>query len=124
VPRIVQTRVHWDLPHLKYRLVEGDQTLLPGIDLIESSGHVPGHQSVLVQLANTGPVLIAADAVPSAAHVDPDTREMTPFDLDETAVRASTRKLVDLAQQTKALILRGHEAEQWSRLKLIPEYYD
>jgi N-acyl homoserine lactone hydrolase len=33
---------------------------LPG----PTSGHVPGHQSVLVRLPQTGPVLLAIDAVP------------------------------------------------------------
>lgn len=38
----------------RIRLVDGDTELLPGLELIETSGHVPGHQSVLVRLPKTG----------------------------------------------------------------------
>jgi N-acyl homoserine lactone hydrolase len=43
--------------------VDGDTELLPGLTLLETSGHTPGHQSVLVRLPQTGPVLLAIDAV-------------------------------------------------------------
>jgi N-acyl homoserine lactone hydrolase len=71
--------------------------LLPGIELIESSGRVPGHQSVLVRLPHTGPVLLAIDAVTEAAQLDADRQDLGPTDMDATGVRASTRKLVALA---------------------------
>jgi glyoxylase-like metal-dependent hydrolase (beta-lactamase superfamily II) len=34
--------------------VEGDSELLPGLELIETSGHVLGHQSVLARLLKKG----------------------------------------------------------------------
>jgi hypothetical protein len=40
---------------------------------VATGGHVPGHQSVLVRLPETGPVLLAIDAVPAAAYFDPGT---------------------------------------------------
>ena len=52
----------WGNAQLKYQLINGDVTLLPGIEIIETSGHVAGHQSVLVRLPETGPVLLAIDA--------------------------------------------------------------
>jgi N-acyl homoserine lactone hydrolase len=118
-------REHWDRPELRYRQVDGDTELLPGIELIESGGHVPGHQSVLVRLPNTGPVLLAIDAISRASHLDPDTRPIGPYDADEAATRASTRKLVELARREGvALIVHGHDAEQWKTLRKAPEYYD
>jgi N-acyl homoserine lactone hydrolase len=62
-PRYAAARAHWDDPALRYRLVDGDTELLPGLVLIETSGHAPGHQSVLVRLPQTGNVLLAIDAV-------------------------------------------------------------
>jgi len=59
-------RPQWDQPIERIRLVDGDTELLPGLELIETSGHVPGHQSVLVRLPKTGAVLLTIDAVPSA----------------------------------------------------------
>ena len=123
--RFEQMRQHWDRPDLRYRQVDGDTELLPGISLIESGGHVPGHQSVLVRLPSTGPVLLAIDAISRASHLDPDTRPIGPYDTDEATTRASTRKLVELARREGvALIVHGHDAEQWQTLKKAPEYYD
>lgn len=124
VARIEQARPHWGRPHLHYREVDGDVDLLPGITLLESSGHVPGHQSVLVRLPRTGPVLLAVDAVPLGATLDPDTRPILPFDLDAATTRASTRKLVDLARHEGALLVRGHDPVQWRGLRTTPAYYD
>ena len=62
-PRFDSTRAHWDAPGLTYRTVEGDTELAPGVELIESGGHVPGHQAVLVRLPETGPVLLTIDAI-------------------------------------------------------------
>src|SRR5215472_10011637 len=64
--RFQSLRAQWDRPGARYRFVDGDAELLPGIELIETSGHVPGHQAVLVRLAETGPVLLAIDAISRA----------------------------------------------------------
>src|SRR5579862_7619392 len=45
-PRFALARSHWDHPALRYRMVDGDTELLPGLTLIETSGHALGHQSV------------------------------------------------------------------------------
>ncbi|MEU8471257.1 N-acyl homoserine lactonase family protein [Streptomyces sp. NPDC029006] len=119
--RLEMARAAWDQPRLKYRLVDGDTELLPGVDLVESPGHVEGHQSVLVRLPRTGAVLLAGDAIPSGEHLDPDARAMTPFDVNESAVRASTRKLVALAEAEDALLVRGHDAQQWPALRTGPD---
>jgi N-acyl homoserine lactone hydrolase len=115
---------HWDTPSLHYRLVDRDITLLPGIDLLETSGHVPGHQSVLISLIQTGPVLLTIDAIPSASMLDSETRVVFPDnDEDEAKTRASTRKLVEIAQLVGAFIIHGHDHQQWPKLKHAPEYY-
>lgn len=117
-------RAQWDHPDDRFRFVDGDTELLPGIELIETSGHVPGHQSVLVRLPETGPVLLAIDAITSSNHLDADTREITQFDHEEEGVRASTRKLVELAEREGVkLMVLGHDAAQWRTLKKLPDFY-
>jgi N-acyl homoserine lactone hydrolase len=124
VPRLALARAHWDAPGLRYRQVDGDVELIPGVELIESGGHVPGHQSVLVRLPRGGPVLLAADAIPMACCAEPDTRPILAFDLDAAAVRASTRKLVALAAVERARLVFGHDPRQWADLPKAPDYYD
>jgi N-acyl homoserine lactone hydrolase len=123
-PRFALIRSQWDLPASRYQLLDGNTELLPGLELIETSGHVPGHQSVLVHLPNTGPVLLAVDAIATQEFFTPD-RQGGPMDLDGAGAIASTRKLIDLAEKKRAsLIIFGHDDPQWSMLKLLPDYYD
>ena len=116
----------WENPATRIRLVDGDTELLPGIELIESSGHTPGHQSVLVRLPQTGPVLLGIDALPfDMAPFTPEDRPVNDFDMDHAATRASTRKLLDLAEREGVrLIVYGHDWTQWQQLKTAPAYYD
>lgn len=123
-PRFADARPHWDHPALRYRLVDGDTELLPGLTLIETSGHVPGHQSVLVRLPQTGPVLLAIDAVAIGRSFTPERRAW-PADTDEEQLRASTRKLLDLVEREGvALVVFGHDGRQWETLKRAPDYYE
>lgn len=122
-PRFAPARAHWDHPTLSYRQVEGDTELLPGIELIETSGHTPGHQSVLVRLPETGPVLLTIDAVPLASLFTPD-RPDTPLDLDPEQTPASTRKLLALAAREQVVLtVFHHDGAQWRSLKRAPEWY-
>src|SRR5579884_762333 len=48
-PRSAAARAYWDHPDLRYRTIDGDTELLPGLTLLATGGHAPGHQSVLVR---------------------------------------------------------------------------
>jgi N-acyl homoserine lactone hydrolase len=122
-PRFAAARTHWDRPALRYRMVDGDTELLPGLTLLETSGHTPGHQSVLVRLPQTGLVLLAIDAVMMQRAFTPD-RQASPVDDNEEQLRTSTRKLLDLVERERvALVVFGHDGEQWQTLKKAPAYY-
>lgn len=122
--RFAPTRSQWDQPASRYRLLDGDTELLPGLELVETSGHVPGHQSVLVRLPHTGPVLLTIDAVAMQNSFTPD-RQASPMDADGAGAIASTRKLLDLAEREHvSLVIFGHDGQQWSTLKKLPDYYD
>ena len=122
-PRFASARPHWDHPALRYRLIDGDTELLPGLSLLETSGHTVGHQSVLVHLPQTGPVLLAIDAVMMQFAFTPD-RPAWPVDDNEEQVRASTRKLLDIVEREHVeLVIFGHDGQQWQTLKKAPEYY-
>jgi N-acyl homoserine lactone hydrolase len=121
-PRFTATRPQWDQPMARIRLVDGDTELLPGLELIETTGHVPGHQSVLVRLPKTGTVLLPIDAVPFA---DGFTRDEQDNDPDAAAIRASTIKLLDRVEREQiGLVIFGHDKDQWEKLKKLPEYYE
>lgn len=122
-PRFANTRSQWDDPSLHYRLIDGDIQLIQGLELIETSGHVPGHQSVLVRLPETGPVLLTIDAVP-VQRAFTSEREAGPGDMDEEMLNVSTRKLLELSQREQVqLTIFGHDGDQWRTLKKAPDFY-
>lgn len=122
--RFAPARAHWDHPSLRYRLIDGDTELLPGLTLLETSGHAPGHQSVLVRLPQTGRVLLTIDAVMLQRLFTPD-RKKWPVDDNEEQLRASTRKLLELVEREQvALVIFGHDGQQWQTLKRAPDYYE
>lgn len=123
-PRFAVTRAHWDHPALNYRLVDGDMELLPGLTLLETSGHTPGHQSVLVKLPQSGAVLLVIDAVAMQRLFTPERRAW-PLDDNQDELRASTRKLLAVVEQEHVgLVVFGHDGQQWKTLKKAPEYYE
>ncbi len=119
------TRSHWDHPNLRYRLVDGDTELVPGVELIETSGHVPGHQAVLVRLPQTGPILLAVDAAAFEDDFDPEKRrEGFVGEMDVDGAYASIHKLIELTKREGVrLVIFGHDAQQWKMLRKAPQWY-
>jgi N-acyl homoserine lactone hydrolase len=123
-PRTDATRPHWGKFGLNYRTIRGDEEILPGVRLIETSGHVPGHQSVMVELPNTGKVLLAIDAVMFQSQFVRD-RKPGPMDADAALTIASTNKLLDIVEsENVALTVFGHDGAQWRSLKTCTDFYD
>ncbi|MFB9990896.1 N-acyl homoserine lactonase family protein [Deinococcus oregonensis] len=122
-PRFADLRSQWDQSTERIRLVDGDTELLPGLELIETSGHVPGHQSVLVRLPKTGGVLLPIDAVSFGKGFTREEQDSSSPDAE--AIRASTIKLLDLVEREQiGLVIFGHDEQQWETLKKAPEFYE
>ena len=51
-----------DGPEVIYREIAGDHELVPGIRVLATPGHSPGHQSLLVE-TNEGPTILAGQAL-------------------------------------------------------------
>lgn len=110
----------WDLPHLRYELIEGDLALAPGVDLIESSGHVPGHMSVVVRLPETGTVVLAIDAIYTLENLERDNWQ---GQVDPARGRASGHRLAEIARRERGLLITGHDPAAWAALKMAPHAY-
>jgi len=122
--RYQRGRAFWDAPNTQRHLVEGDHTLAPGIELIDTDGHAPGHQSLLVTLPQMGKVLLTIDAVPRRTVFDRERTEF-PIDEDKEAAARSTVRLVEIAERERpALVVFGHDGPQWRQLSVLPDYYE
>ena len=123
-PRYASIRSQWDQPMERIRLVDGDTELLPGLELLETSGHVPGHQSVLVRLPKTGAILLTVDAVPFGKGFTRDAHDDGSNPNGE-AGRASTIKLLDRVEREQiGLVIFGHDNAQWETIKKAPAFYE
>ncbi len=111
----------WDLPHLTYVLIDGDQELAAGVSLVETAGHVPGHMSVVVRLPRTGTVVLAIDAICLRENLE---RDNWAAQLDPEQARLSARKLAEIARREHGLLIPGHDPAAWAELKHAPEYYE
>ena len=55
-----------DFPGATYEIVRGETDILPGVRLLPTPGHVPGHQSLVVS-CKEGPVVLAGQAFEDAS---------------------------------------------------------
>lgn len=102
----------WDAPGLQFRPVHGDWSPLPGVEMLLTPGHTPGHQSMLVRLKDR-PWLFTWDAVYTEEHWRENQLGTVQ---DVTAARASIARLRQIAAQEHAKIIFGHDIVQWGSL--------
>jgi N-acyl homoserine lactone hydrolase len=63
-------RKNFDLPGYRWRLLDGDTEIAPGVTVLRTDGHTPGHQSLMVELPESGPVILTGDACYWQEHVE------------------------------------------------------
>lgn len=106
---------------LNVRLIDGDTELVPGVTLLHTPGHANGHLSVLLRLPQTGAVILAIDAIYSRANRDASNYKIG---ANPTQGLASADRLIALAEQENALLIYGHDPQQWQQLRKAPEKYE
>jgi len=116
-------RADYDRPELRWQLAEGELDLFGDdtIRLLETPGHAAGHMSLLLELEQTGPVLLTADAADNRAQWEGREPPRALFSREQAS--RSLERLRELARQTNALLVLGHEPHDWSRLKRAPDCY-
>jgi len=107
---------------LDWDLRDGDWEAMPGLRLIETPGHTPGHQSAIVTLPNSGEILLPFDAGDLAENFD---EEILPGSCsDETAALASIRRLKRIQRESGATMLLFHDPVAIQQIRLAPDCYD
>lgn len=106
----------FDLPDFNWRLVDGDQMILPGVAVILTNGHTPGHQSLLVQLPRSGTLILAGDSSDLMENIE---QEVIPGIVwNSTLALHSIRRLKALAEITGGKVFPNHDLQFW-REKMI-----
>jgi glyoxylase-like metal-dependent hydrolase (beta-lactamase superfamily II) len=106
------TVVEWiDFDGADVRERDGDHQVIPGVRILATPGHTPGHQSVAIDTAD-GLVVLAGQACYTAGEWDgdPDALEGRSSAPDVAAYDRSIQRLRDL---TPARVLFGHDRAAW-----------
>lgn len=116
-------REDYDRPELRWQVADGEVDLFGdgAIRLLETPGHSAGHMSVLLGLEKTGAVLLTADAADNRAQWEGRAHPRALFSREQA--RHSLERLRELAHQTGALVVFGHDPNGWTRLKRAPDHY-
>jgi glyoxylase-like metal-dependent hydrolase (beta-lactamase superfamily II) len=104
--------------------LEGDHDVFGdgSIVIVATPGHTPGHQSLLVRLPKTGPVLLTGDAVHFKDNWD--NRRVPAQNTDKDKTLASLQRLADLMKQHNAQLWINHDKAQRDGQKMSPEFYE
>ncbi len=116
-PLYFDGRCPFDWPNVReWCCVSGDTDILPGLRLLATPGHTPGHLSLSLDLPNTGAVLLTGDAI--------DRPALFEEGFANSQALASAQRLMETARERNALIIYGHDPKQWPLLPKAPRGYD
>jgi glyoxylase-like metal-dependent hydrolase (beta-lactamase superfamily II) len=114
------------LKNSKTTLLNGDHDVFGDgtVVIISTPGHTPGHQSLLVKLAKTGPVLLSGDLYHYPA--ERTLKDFTPLAALGVPAQedASKAKVEALLKEKKATLWIQHDIIADAKLKKSPAYYD
>jgi glyoxylase-like metal-dependent hydrolase (beta-lactamase superfamily II) len=106
------------------RKLEGDLDVFGdgSVTILSTPGHTPGHQSLLVRLPRTGPVVLSGDI----AHFKDnwDHRRVPAINDNKEETLASMQRVADVLAKEKAQLWINHDKAQRDTLKMSPQYYD
>jgi N-acyl homoserine lactone hydrolase len=111
--------VYWDIAELHYQPVTGRARVASGVEVVSTPGHAPGHQSLVVDLAETGRVVLTGDAAFTRENIE---RGEIPA-MDEAAARESLALIRSLARGELDRVFTSHDANAWERWRRAPVAY-
>ena len=88
--------------------------------MLRTPGHTPGHSSLLVKLAEKGPIILSGDAAHFRENLDTDG--VPAFNFDRAQTIASIERLKKIAANLKGQIIIQHDARDVDKLAAFPAF--
>ncbi len=102
----------WSEPDTEWHIVTGDAEIAPGVQVVSTPGHTPGHQSFRVDLPETGTWLFSGDAADLGQNfldnVHCGSCQGGGKRGEEYAAN-SLDKMLSIARATNARVIPGHD---------------
>jgi N-acyl homoserine lactone hydrolase len=86
--------------------------------VLRTPGHTPGHSSLLVKLAQMGPVILSGDAV--HFHENYDSDGVPWFNYDRAQTVASIERIKKILANLKGTLIIQHDARDVDKLPVLP----
>ncbi|TAK75659.1 MAG: N-acyl homoserine lactonase family protein [Aquabacterium sp.] len=109
---------------LQMRFTSGEYTVVPGVQAVSTPGHTAGHMSMLIELPEGAPVLLAGDAADLQENLDEEIAPGGLWQEREDLALASIRKLKSLSRETGAVIWPNHDLAFYRSLRPFPQAYE
>ena len=113
-----------ELQDARVTLIDGDHDVFGdgSVRLVFAPGHTPGHQLLLVNLADTGPILLSGDLYHTRANRR--LRRVPNFNTDARQTLDSMDRVEKLLLETGATLWIEHDKALADSLRRAPQYYD
>jgi len=111
--------IYWDDPSISYLPTSGRAQIAKGVAVVPTPGHAPGHQSLVLDLARTGRVVLCGDAAFTRENLERDDIPAP----DPPAARASLAVIRDLVDGDLDRAFPSHDAAAFARWAVAPASY-
>jgi N-acyl homoserine lactone hydrolase len=109
-------RVDYDDPRIDWRLADGEEVIAPGVTVIPTYGHTPGHQSFMVELDESvggGGFVFAFDAADLTENIEQELAIGGFVDIDPQDTVEPIRRLKKLSAEKGFELIPGHDPHVW-----------
>ena len=120
----IDTSLFDELAQIDVTMIDGDHDVFGdgSVQLILVPGHTPGHQLLVVDLENTGPIVISGDLYHTRANRD--LRRVPTFNNNAQQTHESMDSVEALIKDRNATLWIEHDKALADGLRKAPQYYD
>jgi len=105
-------------------LINGDHDVFGdgAVRILSTPGHTPGHQILLLSLANSGAIILSGDLFHSRENRA--GRRMPVFNVDRAATLASMDRVESILRNRRGRLIIQHSTEDFMGLPKLPAFLD